>query len=338
MARIDWKSVLGGVDKALDYFQSQDIKPTLRTLFYWLVSKTLIPNTHNAFTMLSRRMVDVRKKGRFAWDCIEDKTRNKLGDLYDGSFDPRVTEKIERILNTKLEAFSEDDIPTIDDMIRKHFNNFDSDLIDFRVMRWAEQPTVCEIWIEKEALASTIKNWTEKYQIPINVCRGYDSWTNIYTRVLDLESLLKRNHKKVIIFYLGDLDPSGVDIDRFLMEALEFFNLDKSKIEFKRLAITEEQVEKYRLPPRPEDAETLAKLNRDSRMKTYDKTKPIVELDALVAYVPDNFRKEIEEAIQSVWDENIYTSLMDESKDLESEVDDLIDETVAKAKEKVGIS
>ena len=122
-------------------------------------------------------------------------------------------------------------------------------------------------------------------------------------------------HEKVDILYCGDLDPSGVDIQRFLREALEYFGMDESKVELIRVAVTPEQVEQYNLPPRPEDAETLAKLQRDPRTKkyTYDY---IVELDALVAYVPQEFRRIIREAVERYHDKDIYNRVRREAEEL----------------------
>ena len=201
------------------------------------------------------------------------------------------------------------------------------------VDRWAEQEIAPEIWIEKEALAKTIERWTLGLNIPIRVNRGYSSWTFIYNNVLNLRRTLTK-HKKVVIFYLGDLDPSGVDIQRFLKEALEYFGLDENVVEFKRLAITPEQVEKYNLPPRPEDAETLAKLERDTRTKSY-KYDYIVELDALMAYVPEEFKRIVREAIMSVWDRETYEKLKERKEEIDRLLDEMISNYIEKAKEKL---
>ena len=338
--RVNWRQILKEIEKAFEYFNNENVKPTLRTLFYRLVSQQLIPNTRSAYNVFSRQFVQARKDGSFAWDCIEDKTRTQIGELYDFSPKDDVLDKTEEILDEKLRTFSKETLPSLNQQLLNHFSVFPSDLIDFRVMKWAGQPTVCTFWIEKEALVSTLENWTKNYDVPIRTMRGYDSWTDIYRNARELKSFLRRGHEKVVIYYLGDLDPSGVDIDRFLKETIDYFgqpkelDFDVSKVEFKRLAIVEDHVEKYGLPPRPQDAETLTKLNRDSRTKNY-KRKYVVELDALLAYVPSEFRKIVEDAIIEVWDKEIFDDLKKKAKELSSEVDDLIDETIEKAKEKI---
>jgi len=129
-----------------------------------------------------------------------------------------VIEGFEKRLQAKLEELN------INEMINETFDYLKPWIT---VNRWAEQPTVCEVWIEKEALASTLQSWLSGKEIPIRVNRGYSSWTFIYNNVQSLKWTLQK-HDKVIIYYTGDLDPSGLDIERFLQEALEYFGLART--------------------------------------------------------------------------------------------------------------
>ena len=321
---VKWDLVLEEIDSALGYFESQGVKPTLRTLFYYLVSKNMIPNTRSSYKSLSRKLVQARKKGRYEWDFLEDKTRVVLGSLGDSRFDDDIIEDFEKRLNSKLEDL---------DINRMLEETFDYMKPWIAVGRWAEQPTVCEVWIEKEALASTLQSWLSGMEIPIRVNRGYSSWTFIYNNVQSLEWTLKK-HDKVVIFYCGDLDPSGLDIERFLQEAIDYFGLPEEEVEFRRLAVTPEQVERFNLPPRPEDAETIEKLHRDPRFKSYQE-QYIVELDALVAYAPSQFRRIVREAIDGIWDREIYEKLQEKARKLREEADKLLDDIKKKAKEKI---
>jgi len=324
MVDVNWGKALVGVDEALKYFESLGVKPTLRTLFYNLYSKALIPNTRSAYQGLSKQLVKARKEGRYEWDFLEDKTRVAYGSLEDARFEDDVVETFEKRLVDKLERFD------MESILREYFDYLRPWCT---VLRWADQPLVCEIWIEKEALASTLQNWVGNWGLTIRVNRGYSSWTFIYNNVEALKYILQK-HQKVVIYYLGDLDPSGVDIERFLNEALEYFGLDLDQVELKRLGVTSEQVTKYNLPPKPEDAETLAKLERDPRMATYEHSF-IVELDALVAYVPEEFRRLVSEAIRSVWDDEIYQKLHDEALEKDVETKKLLEECKEKAREKM---
>lgn len=313
---IDWDTVLNTVEIAVRDFAKERVKPTLRTIFYYLVSKELIPNTQTSYKGLSRVLVEARKNQRFAWDFMEDKTRNVYGTLADNRsdfdsdyeyFEQRGKEKLEEIDVGKL----------IDEF-------FDYLSPSFNVDMWADQERVAEIWIEKEALASTIQAWTGDLHLPIRVNRGYASWTFIHNNCESLKSEMEK-HEHLTIFYLGDLDPSGMDIQRFLTEAIEYFGMDPEKVELIRLAITEDHVREFHLPPAPKDAETLAKLAKDTRSRNYTKAF-IVELDALVAFAPAAFRKMIRSAILAEYEPSVYTDLKEQQGEWQEKAEERLKE------------
>lgn len=322
MTDIDWRGkILQEIVGALRYFQSQGVRPTLRTLYYNLVSKNLIPNTKATYKTLSRVVVAARKDGVVAWDALEDSARNVYGNFADSRFEEDIVEKNEEALARKLESFNAESI----------LNEFFDYTIDRAyVSRWADQPTIAELWIEKEALAKTIAAWTENLPVKVRVNKGYSSWTFIYENCREMKGYLEK-HDQIKVFYLGDLDPSGVDMERFLKEALDYFELDASKVKLRRLSVTDDHVEKYNLPPKPEDAETLAKLRRDPRSKSY-RGKFIVELDAMVAFAPEDFRGIITDAVKSVWDRDLYNRLRAEAEEKNAAIQKLLDETKEKAK------
>lgn len=318
--------VLAHVDVALKYFTDQEIKPTLRTLFYYLVSNEVIANTQTTYKILSRMLVKARKIGRYPWDFMEDKTRVVLGELQDK--ETGIDKKRLELFKKKTEKLYAD--LTLEKMLEETFDYLQP---YFTVSTWTKQPLVCEIWIEKEALASTIEAWTKKYGIPIRVNRGYSSWTFIYNNVKQLKDTLSR-HKKANIYYLGDLDPSGVDIERFLKASIKFFGLNKEHVKINRLAVTSEQVKKYNLPPRPKDSKTLEKLQRDPRTKNY-REKYVAELDALVVFAPKAFRKTIGKAVESNIDRKLTEELKKKARQLNTQAKELLAKIKQKSKQKI---
>jgi hypothetical protein len=321
---VDWENVFKYVDEALRFFESQGVKPTLRALFYRLVSYGVLPNTKNYYKQLSRRMVEARKKGLYSWDCIDDRVRYVEGVLCDWKPDEEQVEEIKKILAKKLEEFN------LDAVLESYFRTLPT---DFEVGKWADQPYGCLVLMEKDALMPTVQKWLEGWDVPIGFCKGYDSWTDLYRNSLRIKKMLLRGHRKVLVIYLGDLDPTGVDIDRHMKEAFSYFGLGENEIEFRRVAVTQEQVEKYNLPPRPEDVKTLEKLKRDTRSKKYT-GKYIVELDAFLAYTPNEFKRIVVDAVSSVWNKDIYEVLKLEAQKLKNEVEEAIKQTIAEAKKK----
>lgn len=303
--RVDWQEVRAEVAEALAEFSRQGVRPTLRSVFYWLVSRQVIPNTKSAYKALSRHMVKWRQEGVFPWDCLADTTREVLGWLSDAPLRPKELGAWIREAKRRIKEL------TLDDIAREVFGYR---MPSFTFGTWANQPVVPLLAIEKAALAETVRRWTEDMKVPVVVFRGYSSWTFLYHLVEKVQEMLA-DHQRVVVLYLGDLDPSGVDIERFIGEAFEFFGVSEEEVELKRLAITPEQVKKYGLPPRPEDAETLAKLQRDPRTAgyTYDY---VVELDALLAYAPAEFKELVRKAVLDIWDYGIYTDLKEKAEKL----------------------
>jgi 5S rRNA maturation endonuclease (ribonuclease M5) len=257
-------------------------------------------------------------------DIIEDKVRMSYGTFSDSCFGESHEENVKDRLDSCLEAFN------IESILNDFFNYRVSKA---EVSRWANQPEVCEIWIEKDALASTVLNWTNSRGITVRVNKGYSSLTFINSNVQALEDLLTR-HDRVTILYLGDLDPSGTDMERYLKKSLQEFGLDTDRVELKRVGLTSEQVDLYHLPPKPEDAETLAKLQRDPRYATYTE-EYVVELDSLVAYAPEEFKRFLLEAIDEIWDEDKYEEQKDEAHEINLRLQSYLSETKEKAKEKM---
>jgi len=319
----NWREiVMRYIPEALNFFSEQGVKPTLRTLFYRLVSLNLIPNTKASYKYLSRVLVKARQKGLFSWDFLEDRVRYSI-DSFDDDYPTESDLKLTKDLcERKLRELN------VEKLINGLFYVTFSKSIGF----WAKQPYVVEVWVEKDALAETLRNWLNDLEITIRVNRGYPSWTFIHNNVQSLENKLK-SHQKVIVLYCGDLDPSGKDIDRFIQEALDFFDMNEC-IEFIRAAVTPKQVEEYNLPPRPEDSETLSKLRRDSRYKKYNYDY-IVELDALVSYVPQQFRESLRGLVLQYHDERVYKQVKEDAKELYKRGKEIVGEYKRKALEKL---
>jgi hypothetical protein len=283
--KIDWRLVVDNhVIPALEWFQEQGITPTLRTLFYRLVSLQVIPNTKNSYKRLSKVLVKERKEGDIEWDAIADEGRLVVCNFNDVYESPE--QYIQRGIN--------------------HIKNADS---HYKVPRWHNQKHYVEIWIEKQALADTFESFLEGRDVRIVVNKGYAGWTFLSENANRLMEIhLEHPDKRIHILYFGDFDPSGEDMDRHLSEALSYFDL-LYIVDFERVAVTEDQIDEYGLPPIPEDSETLDKLGKDSRKDGFiDKHGQLiaVELDALLAIVPDEFKQLVQESVDQYFDEDIY--------------------------------
>jgi hypothetical protein len=110
-----------------------------------------------------------------------------------------------------------------------------------------------EIWVEKDSIRNFIGKLAAKYRLGIQVLRGFAS-LSMYRKAL--ERAKKRGI--TLVLYNGDFDPSGLLIESVAQEEMNH----KTGIRFVRVALTVEQIKRFRPPSRPVNS-------KDSRAKEY---------------------------------------------------------------------
>ena len=121
------------------------------------------------------------------------------------------------------------------------------------------------------------------------VVKGYPSVTFLHTAASQMENDYFHNGRITKIFYLGDRDPSGLDIFRNITERIPEF-ADNTPIIFHHVAVTPAQVRRWQLPSRPTK-------KSDSRAKDFEGES--VELDAIL---PSDLRQLVTDCIEKVID------------------------------------
>jgi len=106
-----------------------------------------------------------------------------------------------------------------------------------------------ELWVEKDSIRNFLNTLATKYRLSIQVLRGFAS-LSMYRKALLRAA--KKNVQKIL--YIGDFDPSGLLIEKVAEKEMG--------IEIKRIALTLEQVKRFRPPSRPVN-------RKDSRAKDY---------------------------------------------------------------------
>jgi len=249
------KEKLELVNKIIEEYLQQGYKLTLRQLYYQLVSRGIIANNLQEYAKLSNLLVQGRMAGIVDWDAIEDRIRVPF-----------------------IPYWVDDVADAISDTINQ-----------YRLDRMADQDVYIEVWVEKDALSGVLKRITSHYHVNLMVNRGYSSCTamhDAFERIRD-----KQDEKRCYILYLGDHDPSGVDMVRDIRARLEEFGAEAEVI---RIALTQEQIKKFNPPPNP------AKIT-DPRAKGYIAKfgNTSWEVDALN---PDVLHKIIRKAIDELID------------------------------------
>jgi hypothetical protein len=170
-----------------------------------------------------------------------------------------------------------------------------------------------EVWIEKQSLADTFASFLQTKQVNIIINRGYAGWSFLFENCKRLRRLKDEHNQDIHILYFGDFDPSGDDMDRHLQSAIEQFGL-QDDTDFRRVAITLEQIKRFNLPPVPNNQETLDKIRKDTRtnkfIEKYGGKLYVVELDALLAVIPDQFRTMVQQSVDQYFDERVYKKVL----------------------------
>lgn len=149
------------------------------------------------------------------------------------------------------------------------------------------------IGVEKHGLTTQLWHWFSNRGIPVLALGGYSSQTFVDV----VANRVNKDGRQSVLLYGGDFDPSGIDIDRDFEERTECFD------EIVRVALNEDQVAEYDLPPMPgkhTDARAWSFIQKHGELMQ-------VELDAL----PPETLKEIYEAnIKPYWNKKAYDKVV----------------------------
>jgi hypothetical protein len=112
----------------------------------------------------------------------------------------------------------------------------------YRRSLWATSDHRVEVWCESESIAGVLAEIKYEWDVPLFPTRGQSSDTFPYNSAAEWNA----DGRPVQVYYVGDHDPAGLEIEAKLIEKLE----EHTGVYFgwKRLAVTWDQVEQYDLP------------------------------------------------------------------------------------------
>lgn len=182
------KERLSLINKIIEEYQAEGYVLTLRQLYYQLVSRDVIPNKQAEYSKLSILLKEGRMAGIVDWEAIEDRLRKPST--------PAAFDSPKDIINAAINQYRKD--------------------------RQEGQPVYMEVWVEKDALSGVLSRVTKVFGVPIMVNRGYSSASAMFDSYERFMQAFE-NGQTVKILYLGDFDPSGVDMIRDIQERVEEF-------------------------------------------------------------------------------------------------------------------
>lgn len=273
------------------------IRLTLRQIYYRLVSSQFIPPTRSGYVRLSKILVYARLKGLIPIDAMVDRTRRSIGGDYE-------YHNHEQYFNDSFDYF-------------KNCQDY------YNLPFWLKQLHYIEVWLEKDALSSLFNEVTKKYHVKIVPVRGYSSVTFLYEACKRLKKIqTEQKEKEIVVLFFGDFDPSGLDIERVVLEYLEKFGVDLGvQFErFSRVALNLEHVQNYQLPPNPTK-------KADPRAETYISQYGDVcwELDAIE---PLELQRILGDSIVKYLDKSILAERNEKQERLREEIKKMVEEVV----------
>lgn len=276
------KHMIKQANAVIEEYGKAGYKLTLRQIHYQFVARDWYDNTQQNYKKLGNVLNAARLAGRVDWDAIEDVTRGlRRVAVHEG---PEAAVRQVRRL--------------------------------FKLDPWDEQPIKrrIEVWVEKDAAVSIVKPTCDSLRIAYFSCRGYSSSTGLYDAGKRLMAYKDAGYETLVL-YLGDHDPSGVQMTDSTIEKVNMFA--GGGIEIRRIALTMDQIEQYR-PPANFVKET------DSRTKWYVEqfnTEDCWELDALKPQVVDEL---IRSHVQPLIDQKAWDATMEREDDEKKTLDEII--------------
>jgi hypothetical protein len=250
----------------LNEYRSKGYRLTLRQLYYQLVARGYIENSIRSYKRIGDLMSNARLSGLIDWSMIEDRGRETVG--------PRHWENPAQIIRSAAEQF--------------------------KIDKWVDQPCYCEVMVEKDALSGILIPVCMELDIKFNANKGYSSSSAMYEAGQRFDEA-GHDGKELHLFYLGDHDPSGIDMTRDITDRIDLFCYGRD-IEVHRLALNMDQVNEWN-PPKNPAKET------DARFAGYVREfgHSSWELDAVKPEdLVDLVKNEVENLIDfDLWDEAV---------------------------------
>jgi hypothetical protein len=265
------RELLEQVQAVLDEYA--DYLPlTIRQIYYRLVGAHGYPKTQQAYENLGEHLNSARRARMIDMDVIRD----------DGGaiLKPTIWESAEEFLND-MRDWAE----------------------DFRLDRTQGQKTRIVVMCEAAGMAPQLEQVADPFGITVMSSGGYDSLTEKHRFAKELAD----QDRQTEVLHIGDHDPSGAHMFLALLEDVEAFARELGgNAKFSRLAVTPEQIARYRLPTAP--------ANKDDKRAFHGQT---CQAEALA---PDDLAAILRTAIEQRLDRRAYDRVLRRERQVRREL------------------
>jgi hypothetical protein len=202
-------------DQILQSYFARGFTMSLRQLYYQLIARNTFPNNEQSYRRLGEIVSRARRAGLLDWDMIVDRGR----EMHCPEFFAKPQDILQRAINS------------------------------FKLDKWADQKNYIEVMVEKQALEGVLGPVCAKLEVPFMANKGYSSDSAMYEAGHRMRERHAIGKKRVHVIYLGDMDPSGIDMTRDVGTRLRLYSM--VPVEVHRVALNIDQVHHYNLPENP---------------------------------------------------------------------------------------
>jgi hypothetical protein len=217
-------AVIDRAEQFCQQYADDGYELTLRQLYYRFIATDAFPesrrdaalgtkNTERNYKWLGDLVSKARVGGRIDWDHITDRGRATSGGDFGWSSPEGAVYSIAR---------------------------------QYGITHWDGQPWYIEVWVEKDALSQVVQQVAGRWDVTSFACKGSPSTSAMHEAAVRIRAH-ERQGRKTAIIYLGDHDPTGLDISRDIADRMSLF---RSACEVKRIALNWDQITDD-LPPSP---------------------------------------------------------------------------------------
>lgn len=299
-----WIPIIKRTNEELEFYKKQGLWPTLRKMLYRMLELGVLQKKD--YNIYARKTAEARRGikddyktptnlPRLPIDCFLDDTRSTLGrtDINVPPQDPTPARPPQ-----DWEQYTDEAVDDLKWKILLYNGARHEGAKGRKCGRWYNQPKYLEIWVESETIKPDLEKFQENRKVLVAASGGQITTPYMYSNAKRIVNIIQcySHVKEVVILYFGDFDKAGNNIAYNHELSLKwyvynFFGIpkDRVKITFRKIAVTQEQIKKYKLIENPEkkfNVQLEAFLTTDKRLK--------------------QFKQIIQDAIDENWDEQVY--------------------------------
>lgn len=227
------RDLIATADAIMRQYARQGYDLSLRQLYYQFVAHHDLPNTVQNYKLLGGVISDARLAGELDWVYLVDRGRDTIENPH-----------------------WDDPADFLDSVSRQ-----------YRFDLWKDQRYHIEVMVEKQALEGVLEPVCRRLDVAFSSNKGYSSSSHLYQVGQRIKGKLDED-KKIVILYLGDHDPSGIDMSRDVEQRLMMFSgfgdwdsddrnvkdnesYDADAFQLVRVALNMPQIRQYNPPANP---------------------------------------------------------------------------------------